>query len=274
MTTRIRSRRHLLVVVGALAALVPDMPAAAHHVSEGDVRFKAVCNFTHSLPDDPIVHPNQPGASHVHDFLGREGVNAGTTSFAQLVDGDDATSCDDAADLSSYWAPALYADGVKVNPERMGAYYRRGSKHGSIEPYPDGLKIVSDENGWQCGEKVAEPTTCPSDLKLRVDFPDCWDGVNLDSANHRSHMAASVPTSGRQSYNVCPASHPVQVPRLTMYVNYKLARRASSVVLASGPAAGAGEQAHADFFNGWERDRLVERIDTCLNQLQRCEAGG
>ncbi|MEV4118547.1 DUF1996 domain-containing protein [Micromonospora sp. NPDC049645] len=22
-----------------------------------------------------------------------------------------------------------------------------------------------------------------------LDFPQCWDGVNLDSANHQSHMA-------------------------------------------------------------------------------------
>lgn len=28
-------------------------------------------------------------------------------------------------------------------------------------------------------------------LELHVTFPDCWDGVRLDSPDHRSHMAYS-----------------------------------------------------------------------------------
>ena len=32
--------------------------------------FLADCPFSHRLPDDPIVSPNLPGASHMHDFFG------------------------------------------------------------------------------------------------------------------------------------------------------------------------------------------------------------
>ncbi len=49
------------------------------------------------------------------------------------------------------------------------------------------------------------PTTnCPSGLRSQVYFPSCWDGVNLDSPDHKSHVA--YPTS----YNngACPSSHP------------------------------------------------------------------
>lgn len=42
-------------------------------------------------------------------------------------------------------------------------------------------------------------------------FPSCWDGVNLDSADHKSHMAYPI-----QNYNSgdCPASHPVHLVSL------------------------------------------------------------
>ncbi|OJT05575.1 hypothetical protein TRAPUB_3588 [Trametes pubescens] len=44
-----------------------------------------------------------------------------------------------------------------------------------------------------------------------VFFPSCWDGVNLDSADHKSHMAYPI-----QNYNSgdCPASHPVHLVSL------------------------------------------------------------
>lgn len=267
-----RSTLRTLVVLVAFTLLVSNAPASANHIREGNVRFKVTCNYSHSLPDDPIVFPGRPGASHLHDFAGKVGVNATTTSYSALVNGDDITTCNDPADLASYWVPALYANGVKVNPTRMTGYYRRGNKHGDIKPYPDGLKIVSDKGGWQCNESPqTSPLGCKADIKLRVDFPDCWDGVNLDSADHRSHMAYSIAT---RDANVCPGSHPVPVPRLTIYVNYHLSVVATVFTLASGAVSGLGSTVHGDFFNGWERDRLIERIETCLNQLQRCDSGG
>lgn len=49
---------------------------------------------------------------------------------------------------------------------------------------------------------------CPDGLRAQVFFPSCWDGVNVDSPNHKDHVA--YPT---QQYNggVCPTSHPVQI---------------------------------------------------------------
>lgn len=39
-------------------------------------------------------------------------------------------------------------------------------------------------------------------------FPTCWDGVNLDSPDHRSHVA--YPESGTlESGGRCPSTHPV-----------------------------------------------------------------
>ena len=45
---------------------------------------------------------------------------------------------------------------------------------------------------------------CPNGVRSQVYFPSCWDGKNLDSDDHTSHMAyPSAYNSG-----VCPDSHP------------------------------------------------------------------
>jgi hypothetical protein len=57
---------------------------------------------------------------------------------------------------------------------------------------------------------------CPNGLRAQVWFPMCWDGVNLDSPDHKSHMA--YPT-GVGNGN-CPASHPVRIPGIFMEALY------------------------------------------------------
>jgi hypothetical protein len=57
----------------------------------------------------------------------------------------------------------------------------------------------------------------PQDMNCRmirqtVIFPACWDGVNLDSPDHREHVAYSG--TGASGGGSCPASHPVKLPQL------------------------------------------------------------
>jgi len=53
---------------------------------------------------------------------------------------------------------------------------------------------------------------CGGNLQTRVDFPMCWDGINLDSQDHRSHVAYP---SGLDN-GVCPSSHPKRLMHLFM----------------------------------------------------------
>lgn len=48
-------------------------------------------------------------------------------------------------------------------------------------------------------------------IRGQVFFPSCWDGINLDSTNHRDHVAYPI-----QNYNSgdCPSSHPVKLVSL------------------------------------------------------------
>ena len=48
---------------------------------------------------------------------------------------------------------------------------------------------------------------------LVVNFTSCWDGKNLDSPDHQSHMA--YPANGTfENQGPCPESHPVRMPQL------------------------------------------------------------
>jgi len=288
--------RTVAILVAALAFLtgIPSVsfaattdPLLAKNIREGDVRFKVTCNLDRQLSDDPIVFPGQPGVSHQHDFFGKLSITASTTTYTQLVNGDDKTTCNDGLDMAAYWSPSLItSDQGIVKPSRVTGYYRRGSKNGLIGAYPDGLKIIAgyrvgyatpstEITSWQCGEaallRSATPPNCGSDhLRAFIRYPDCWDGVNADSADHRSHMAYSVYNTGAKA-NVCPSTHPSQVPQLTMYVSYDTVSLGSTV---TGLSSGSEDTLHGDFFNGWDRARQLERIDTCLNKLARCESGG
>lgn len=44
----------------------------------------------------------------------------------------------------------------------------------------------------------------------------CWDGKNLDSPNHKDHVAHPVtgPTSFAVVNGKCPESHPVKIPQV------------------------------------------------------------
>jgi hypothetical protein len=274
-----------VAVVSALfVAAVAVAPAAAELPREGDVRFKVTCQHSHTLADDPIVFPNQPGVSHLHDFNGNETVDASTTTYSQLLAGT--TTCNDPEDLAGYWTPQVKVNGQVREPDRMTGYYRRGGKAGLIEPYPDGLKIIagydmmgqghwSGRSGWQCnGANSPSNNTngCTTNLTMVVEFPDCWDGVNTDwQPNHRDHMTYAIYING---VNVCPEEYPVPVPELTTYTHYGDIPLGAAVTLSSG----AVNTVHGDFFNGWVAARQQALITYCLNGIpdgyQKCDSGG
>jgi hypothetical protein len=98
-------------------------------------------------------------------------------------------------------------------------------------------------------------------LRLHVLFPNCWNGVALDSADHQTHMAYS--RAGR-----CPVTHPVAVPAIALVFRYPVAG-GPDVTLASGGQFSA----HADFVNAWRQGRLTALVEACLNALRHCGRG-
>ena len=41
------------------------------------------------------------------------------------------------------------------------------------------------------GEMYGFPKILASNLQMNIRFPSCWDGINLDSIDHKSHVGAT-----------------------------------------------------------------------------------
>jgi hypothetical protein len=223
--------------------------------------FDTGCLYSHTLPDDPLVHPNMPGMSHVHDFFGNRTTKGGSTGNV-LLDATRTnasnTTCKDKRDGSAYWAPALYQNGVKVRPDRVHVYYRhRGSV--PAKPFPVGFGMITHKHFWWCGPGTTKhrdgtvPACSNGRLFVILTFPACWDGRRLYSQNG-SHVSFGMKMQ-------CDAAHPVTIPQLTVFLSYRVDGEPHIHVLASGDP----RTAHADFLNAWEPDRLAHLVDACLN---------
>jgi hypothetical protein len=92
-------------------------------------------------------------------------------------------------------------------------------------------------------------------LELHVNYPDCWDGVHLDSLDHKRHMAYS------RDY-VCPASHPVKVPLIRLMIRYPLTDGRGVALSPGGQLTG-----HADFINAWDQRVLEQLVNKCFHDL-------
>jgi hypothetical protein len=286
-----RDLRRAAVAASSVAALLllagcggeDDVAAPAVHAAPDRViagpqgavgQFVVECGFSHAAFDDPIVHPGKAGASHLHVFFGNTDTDAFST-VETLAEGD--TTCDQSADLASYWAPALIRDGVVQTPVKSTAYYRAGIDvvPTEVEPYPYGLRMIAgdptatDEQplsvvAWSCGAGIlreATPPECPEgrNLRLLVTFQDCWNGVDLDSVDHVSHVSYS-------HRGACPASHPVPIPQLQFSVEYPVTGPTDGLELSSGGLL----TGHADFYNVWEPERLEREVRTCLHRGAVC----
>jgi len=264
----------LLSVAAAAGVVLVAVPAGAQSTSRpkaaaGPTNFVSDCPFSHRAPDDLIVHPGVPGAAHSHDFFANTTTDAFST-YESLRGGD--TSCRIEGDTAAYWAPTLYDGGQVVEPRLLAYYLTGGKDEASIEPFPADLRIVTrmgegvrwacaDANGPGATRGTRDVPDCPDGtfLVMRVHFPDCWDGRNLDSADHRGHMAFS-------RRGACPSTHPVPVPRLRMSVRYPGSNGGDDITLASG----GPETAHADFFNAWNQRVLEQLVERCLNAGVHC----
>jgi hypothetical protein len=237
-------------------------------------QFVVECLYSHAREDDPIVHPRQPGASHLHVFFGNEKVDAYTT-VASLA--GNATTCDQQLDKAAYWAPALLRNSTVLTPLKSTAYYRPGIDVDPtvVQPFPKGLMMVAGNAGalaaqpesivaWSCGAGIERSTTPPvcaeqRNLRLIVTFPDCWDGTHLDSPDHHAHIAYS--SKGR-----CPDGFHVSIPQLQFEVEYPVSGPTDGLELSSGGLLSG----HADFMNGWDEARLTTEVDLCLHRKVVC----
>jgi Domain of unknown function (DUF1996)/Divergent InlB B-repeat domain len=283
------------IVVSALA--VSTTPPSWAADTGGSFILK--CRYSHTLSDDPIVHPYQPGASHSHDFFGNESTNAFST-YDAMISSD--TSCRLPLDTAGYWVPTPYLAGVEFHPSGrdgdMRIYYLAGGAS-SVKTIPAGLQFIGGdfmatgplptwEVRWYCGAGAAGSTpisTHPYDCTPYaiqypfvdgvvgvVNFPRCWDGAGLAPTD----IAYPVDGAGID----CPSGFPELLPLVSERVHFGIWDPCAgaepcgpdnpdtkvALTLASGPYY----TLHADFWNTWQQPALNSLVANCVNGHVSC----
>ncbi|GAA94957.1 uncharacterized protein L969DRAFT_53138 [Mixia osmundae IAM 14324] len=272
--------------------------------------FRVGCHVLGHDRIDPIVSPGT-FSSHAHVLHGAATISP-TAAYADLRAAP-CSSCEVVDDLSAYWTPMPYfawANGsftaLKQQDGIFAYYMRRPVGNETVQAFPAGFKMLAgtsalrsfnasslEQQGvaWSCrgssapqnadgstdGYNLPVGQTCNLALRLMLRFPQCWDGKNLDSADHKSHMA--YPSQVIQG--TCPSTHPVRLPFLQFeqnwnHVDYPFSQALNPnqpIVLANGDATGYGM--HGDFFNGWDVPKLQAALDTCdpnsTGQVGNCQ---
>ena len=276
--------KRILAALITLAVLFVPALASGHgeHISTAvEGTFSTTCGeprTSHHARQDPVVFPGQTNVGHLHEFFGNDSTNASST-YASMIAAT--TDCYFDGDTAGYWVPALIApNGSTYTAYNHWVYYRDFRWNPDVEPvaFPAGLKMITDRYYWRCwenGVRVDSPTLgvdCDPGryLAFEASFQRCWDGVHLDSPDHRSHVAYAVwaPINGAEAYS-CPASHPVRLPGMSVFGLFvpdgldSAGFRLSSDVQA-GPGTVPGTTMHADFWNTWDQAELERVVRVCL----------
>ena len=263
----------------AQAGYVPN----ANSTTGGD--FRIACNPSHMSNDDPIVYPNQQSAAHHHTFFGNTKTDYTSTPDELKISGN-STCFGGIANRSAYWVPSLIdtSQDKAIKPDWALFYY----KGGDITP-PNGLVIIAGDQtatkdksqslnviDFQCNPHIDGYQSwktrknhiipCSGDLVATVQFPNCWDGENLDSPNHKAHMAYHNGSS-------CPASHPKEIPNITYAIHYEV-KETSNLRLASDNYIGGagGYSFHGDYMFAWDDDVLETWFAECNDKDRDCHA--
>jgi len=262
----------------------------APHVAglDGDT-FTVNCAPLTVQRSDPIISPGI-ASSHVHSIIGG---NAFRRNMQGKFDAFDATAttCDKMIDHSNYWVPSMYhlrSDKMweLVTWSHAAVYYQKRACDYSATArncdksfvplaFPDGFRMVAGDparrtqDNSDFAQKAISmmclgtnqehggfPTTKCDAIRAQVYFPSCWDGVNVDTADHHSHVA--YPAIGDYNGGVCPQSHPKAVFSIfyEFFFETKNYTDFNRFAFANGDATGFGY--HGDFVMGWTNRTLLQ----------------
>lgn len=214
------------------------------------------------------------------------------------------------------------ATGAPLKPWRGIIYYKQGLVPGRfIQPFPKGLRMIAGEmNAKTIEQNTKQPPhdngnepakfMCVNEsssnqltnigkvipacnksttgrrhdgyIRVVISFPQCWDGKNLDSPDHKSHMAYAhwrqVDANGRNYFpeNRCPTTHPIPVPEISEIFDFEITdavHGTNNWRLSSDnypTTQRGGLTLHADWMNGWDESIMNRIVKNCLNKSIDC----
>lgn len=237
------------------------------------------------------------GAHHFHDYVGNLSTDANSTNDSLAAAG---TTCR-LGDKSTYYWPVIRditRSGNDVDSPGGGqdgnlgaildpAYVQlqwRGNAVSKVVAMPEFIRIITGDakaavtnfpsaNGrarWSCSGtpgrvSITQYPLCPrGQLVVRThDFASCWDGVNTDSANHRTHVVFPDATTG-----ACPAGTKA-IPQLHITLAYRVSPGRTYAVDTFPQELRKAITDHDDFTNVMPAS-LMNSVVSCINSGRRC----
>lgn len=230
---------------------------------------------------DPIITQTCL-SDHVHTFYGPQELRPETDHSTLINSPDNINTGNVVENKSLYWHPTVYAYNRQTQTftrdemAQSSAYYIWENEI-NTKAFPNGFKMIAglnpnDPKNFPNAEaECVDPTPCTrsegcytentffpatacAELEVSMSFPTCWDGVNLDSADHQSHMRYTL---DGELDGPCPDSHPQRLPQIQLFFR---------IMPYSGGWHTFSDMSsvfHADYISGWDEKKLQSVLDNC-----------
>ena len=234
-------------------------------------------------------------------FFGNADITPSSTA-ANLVSSGGGSCMGGTVNRTGYWVPAVFdvRTNAVIPPDFATIYYKTGYNvdPATVREIPAGLVMIAGNKNhtsgvqsannleiasWGCETarwtNTGSMPSCPvgDRVTLLINFPQCWNGRDLDSPDHKSHMAYPDYRNPPQR-STCPTSHPVMLPIITEIFHWPVAAGADPSYwhMTSdmyGLGTRGGYSAHADWMNGWTPEFLRLILTNCLQPGRDCLVG-
>ncbi|MCX4529379.1 DUF1996 domain-containing protein [Streptomyces sp. NBC_01551] len=283
----------------SISSIRPNVKTPGNRAGASTGSFSVQCGRNennHFNPDNVIVAPGvSNGAHHMHDYVGNKTTDAFSTNKSLAASG---TTCTNGDQSTYYWPVLRLRDGraekdvnapgggqdanigTILKPKQVTIDFK-GSPNSRVTAMPRFLRIITGDakaftNGpgnanasWSCTgfenrQLKDKYPVCPkgSDVVRTFKFQSCWDGKNVDSANHRTHVAFA---NGNGS---CPNGFKA-IPQLVQRIVYSVPAGSKFAVDSFPEQLHKPVTDHGDFINVMS-DRLMANAVGCINGGRAC----